>query len=109
MIPVSPNRSRAGAMLAAGLLAFGLLSGCASTMANPNPPVPALLPDPMPKPPVTAEQLVWQPGHWDWTGSGYAWSQGQWVPAAGHGGLWIHGWWMQTGGGWAWQPPHWTS
>ncbi len=95
--------------LAMAAVAVGLLSGCAGMAANPNPPVPAPLPDPMTKPPVTGEPLIWQPGHWDWTGSGYVWAQGQWVPAAGHGALWMPGFWQQTGGGWAWQPAHWTS
>jgi len=95
--------------LAAAALVAALISGCVGTSANPNPPVPALLPDPMTKPPVTGEPLVWQPGHWDWTGSGYAWQQGQWVPAAGHGSLWMPGFWSLNGGSWVWQPPHWTS
>ena len=40
-----------------------LLVGC----SEPSPPAP--IPPPMaeavPKPPVSAEALVWQPGHWD--------------------------------------------
>ena len=39
---------------------------------NPYPPVPALISETVPKPPVTAEPLMWQPGHWDWNGSGYS-------------------------------------
>ena len=34
------------AFLAGGLLALGVLCGCAGSLPNPNPPVPALLPDP---------------------------------------------------------------
>jgi WXXGXW repeat (2 copies) len=95
--------------LAGAVLAVSLVAGCVVPAINPNPPVPALLPDPMSKPPVTGVPLVWQPGHWDWTGSGYVWSQGEWVSPAGQGQLWMHGWWMQTPSGWAWQPPHWMS
>ena len=97
------------AFLAGGLLALGVLCGCAGSLPNPNPPVPALLPDPQSLPPVAGEPGVWQPGHWDWSGSGYVWAPGQWVPQVGHGQLWMHGFWQQTGGGWVWQPAHWTS
>jgi hypothetical protein len=96
------------------LLVLGLLSACApqpdaEDTPNPHPPVPALIPETMTKPPVIAEPLLWQPGHWDWTGSGYTWAPGQWVPAQGHGPLWMPGWWSHSSGGWVWQPPHWTS
>jgi hypothetical protein len=94
------------------LAALGLLAGCASNSgpgSNPYPPVPAPLAETMPKPPVTGQELVWQPGHWDWNGTGYVWQPGQYVPAAGHGRLWQPGWWAHTPSGWQWQPPHWTS
>ena len=81
----------------------------ACTAQPPHPPVPALLPDPMPKPPVVAEALIWQPGHWDWGGNGYLWSPGQYVPAAGHGGNWMPGWWALSDGMWHWEPPHWVG
>ena len=90
-------------------VALALLAGCAGQLPNPNPPVPALLPETQSLPPVTSEQLIWQPGHWDWTGSGYAWAPGQWVTAANHGPLWMPGFWDQTAGGWVWRAPHWTS
>jgi WXXGXW repeat (2 copies) len=96
----------------AALFAVGLLAGCANEAgsgANPYPPVPAPMVETMPKPPVTGESLDWQPGHWDWNGSGYVWRPGQYVPAAGHGQLWQPGWWSRTGSGWSWQPAHWTS
>ncbi|MBV9249833.1 MAG: YXWGXW repeat-containing protein [Acetobacteraceae bacterium] len=63
----------------------------------------------MPLPPVTAEPLIWQPGFWDWTGSGYSWHHGQYVPAAGHGDKFQPGYWARTPSGWVWQPAHWTS
>ena len=89
-----------------------LVSACTQPEApqqNPFPPVPSLVPESMPKPPVAAEPLMWQPGHWDWTGSGYTWAKGQYVPAAGHGSLWMPGWWSRTDTGWTWIPPHWMS
>jgi len=95
------------------VLAVSLASGCvtrpAMVGANPNPPVPDLIPETVPKPPVTEDPLIWQPGHWDWSGSGYIWAKGQFVPAQGHGNLWMPGWWNRTAEGWVWLPPHWTS
>jgi len=94
----------------AALLAVVSLAGCAQLAeTNPYPPVPAPIQETPTKPPVTAEALMWQPGHWDWNGSGYVWATGQYVPAAGHGHLWVSGWWSRTDTGWVWQPAHWTS
>ena len=88
--------------------ATAVLTGCvAQTGAPPYPPVPATVVETMPNPPVTEVPLIWQPGHWNWTGAGYIWQAGQYVPKAGHGGLWMQGYWAQTPNGWAWQPPHW--
>ena len=92
--------------IAAFLLALSL-GACVAT--PPYPGVPPLRDDPMPKPPVTGEQLLWQPGHWDWNGSGYMWMPGQYVPAAGHGGSWMQGWWSQVDGIWRWEPAHWVA
>lgn len=95
------------------LVLVGLLAGCASetttSTANPYPPVPAPIAESRPLPPVSAQALMWQPGHWDWNGSGYVWQKGQYVPAAGHGPLFQPGYWAQTPSGWSWQPAHWTS
>jgi hypothetical protein len=99
--------------LAAALLTTALLAGCSppptTQVNNPHPPVPALLPEAIPKPPVSAEALMWQPGHWDWNGAGYVWAPGQYVPASGHGYLWMPGYWDHTPAGWTWIAPHWTS
>ena len=97
------------------VLALTFTAGCAHEYSasgnpgNPYPPVPPAMPDPRPQPPVSGEQLMWQPGHWDWNGSGYVWAPGVYVPEAGHGRLWMPGWWAQGPAGWSWQPAHWTS
>lgn len=96
----------------AALLTIGLLAGCAEQTvqsANPYPPVPPVVAEAIPKPPVTSRALMWQPGHWDWTGGGYVWARGQYVPAAGHGNMWTPGWWAHDDAGWTWQPAHWSS
>ena len=96
------------------LIGIALLAGCAGQTqpdagANPYPPVPAAVAETIPKPPVTSQALMWQPGHWDWTGGGYVWARGQYVPAAGHGNMWTPGWWSPGAAGWTWQPAHWSS
>lgn len=93
------------------LVLAGLLAGCAgtTTSGNPFPPVPPPIAETMPKPPVSGQELTWQPGHWNWNGSGYVWQKGEYVPAAGHGKLFQPGYWAQTPSGWSWQPAHWTS
>jgi hypothetical protein len=101
-------------ILAVALLGASLLAGCASqstttVAANPFPPVPPPMTETIPKPPVSPEQLLWQPGHWDWNGDGYVWQPGEYVPAAGHGALFQTGYWQQTQSGWLWVKPHWTS
>jgi len=97
----------------AALLGLTLLAGCASqsttASAPPFPPVPPPMQESIPKPPVTGESLLWQPGHWNWNGNGYVWQPGEYVPAAGHGNLFQTGYWQQTSSGWQWVPAHWTS
>jgi hypothetical protein len=84
------------------------LAGCVVSTANPYPPVPPPQVEMIPNPPVSANPLVWQPGHWDWNGATYVWTQGAWVLRGGHGTLWQPGYWALSGGAWVWVPSHWT-
>lgn len=99
------------AFLLSGFLGAGLtLAGCAPGPSAANPPAPPPPPraEVIPKPPVTATPLIWQPGHWNWNGSGYTWQQGEYVPRDGHGDMYMPGHWVEApGGGWNWQPAHW--
>ncbi|HET6182703.1 MAG TPA: hypothetical protein VFA03_03805 [Acetobacteraceae bacterium] len=100
------------ALLLAGVLGAGLtLAGCTTPeMAGPPAPPPPAPPEVIPKPPVTATPLIWQPGHWDWNGSGYVWTPGEYVPRGGHSDMFMPGYWAQSPtGGWQWQPPHWLA
>jgi hypothetical protein len=84
------------------------LAGCVPLPPPGPPPVPPLPAETMDKPPPTAEPLIWQPGHWNWTGGGYAWAPGEFVSSAGHGVMWMPGYWGQAPyGGYVWQPAHW--
>jgi WXXGXW repeat (2 copies) len=113
MTPQSPGESAAmrPRCILFATLAVSFLAGCTGLPLtnNPYPQVPELVAEPMSKPPVTSEPLIWQPGHWDWNGSGYIWAHGEYVPAQGHGNLWVPGWWSRTPSGWTWQPAHWVS
>jgi hypothetical protein len=86
---------------------FLFLGACAITPANPYPPVPPLPAESLPLPPVTVTPLIWQPGHWDWTGAGYAWQPGAYVPRGDHSDQWLPAHWALVGGAWVWQPAHW--
>jgi hypothetical protein len=100
-------------ILVVALLGACLLAGCATTtttnVANPFPPVPPPMAETIPNPPVSPVALLWQPGHWDWSGTGYVWQPGEYVPAAGHGALFQTGYWQPTPSGWVWVKAHWTS
>ena len=88
---------------------IALLSGCAAPATAPGapPPVPPPQPETIPKPPVTATPLLWQPGSWRWTGAGYVWQPGRYVPRDGHGNLYMPGYWQQSPTGYRWVPAHW--
>ena len=89
-----------------------LLAGCSGAARDetpqppPNPPPPYV--EALPLQPISEDPLVWQPGHWDWTGVGYTWREGRWVPKAGHGTQWQAGYWTRGDeGAWHWVPAHW--
>ena len=94
--------------IVAGLLFVSalILAGC--IQLPPPAPIPPPMAEAIPNPPVSPVPLMWQPGHWDWTGNSFVWTPGQYVESAGHGGTWMPGWWQQTGAGWVWQPAHWV-
>jgi hypothetical protein len=97
------------AIAAAMLGAVFAVAGCVTN--GPPSPVPAPIPAPMaetiPKPPVSPTPLIWQTGHWDWTGGGYVWVPGQYVAAEGHSNVWNPAFWERTEAGWVWHPAHW--
>jgi len=90
------------------LIVLLLLAGCATTPAGPPAPIPQPMAETVPPPPVSPVPLMWQPGHWDWTGSSYVWIPGQYVSTAGHSATWMPGYWDASGSGWVWRPAHWV-
>ena len=94
-------------MLAAALALSACVSVTDNAAQNPYPSPPPNPTEVIPKPPVSEAPLVWQPGHWDYTGSGYVYQSGKWVLREGHGTLWQDGYWAATNGTLAWIPAHW--
>jgi WXXGXW repeat (2 copies) len=87
---------------------LGLIALGACTVAEaPYPPMP---PPPtteiIPKPPVSEQPLIWEPGHYDWTGNAYLWQSGKYVPRDGHS-MWMPGYWSGANGSYVWVPAHW--
>ena len=102
-----PTRRLFFPALAGGVL---LLAGCAAPVNGPGPAPPGPPPAPsevIPLPPVTEEQLIWQPGHWDWNGARYTWREGRYVPRGQHSMQWMPGFWALENGAWNWVPAHW--
>ena len=98
----------------AGAAMMGL-AGCVATTTpvvavapNPYPAPPAIVVETVPPPPISDNSLIWQPGHWDWSGSAYVWTAGAWVSRIGHGGNWQQGYWTPVNGVWTWIPAHWV-
>lgn len=90
----------------AALLSLILLCGCAGVQAD-LPAVPPTRAEQVPAPPRSPVTLIWQPGHYDWTGSGYVWNAGQWVERGGRGTLWQDGYWRRVNGQPVWVAAHW--
>lgn len=93
------------AVLLAACLMLG--QGCTVPYAD-HPPVPPALAEDVPAPPRSPITLIWRPGHYDWTGTGYVWVGGEWVDRAGHGSLWQDGYWRRSGPNPVWVPAHWA-
>lgn len=88
------------------ILLAAQLGGCAPLPPD-HPPVPPLRAEQVPAPPRASVTLIWQPGHYDWNGSGYTWIAGQWIDRGGRSSLWQDGYWRQVSGRSVWVPAHW--
>jgi hypothetical protein len=85
----------------------------ARTTVVPSAPMPP--PPPMselvPPPPVSSTPMVWQPGHWRYTGissNPWRWENGQYVSVPKGATAWVPGQWQQQGSGWVWREGHWA-
>ena len=96
-----PNPTRT--VLAALLMTVGL-AGFAT--AQPYPGIPVLRQERIPPPPH-GPRMVWEPGHWQWTGNSYSWIGGHYVRPGRSNAQWVHGHWANQGGRQVWVPAHW--
>jgi hypothetical protein len=77
------------------------------SVVAPGPPPPAQT-ETVP-PPSGTGPVVWQPGHWRFSGNQWFWQPGQYVPPPTGQATWIPGRWVQQpAGGWVWQDGHWA-
>lgn len=86
------------------------LTGCSvqqDVSACPKPP--ARKAEVIPKPPISEQVMLWQPGHWDYSGGNYAWAPGQWIPRGNRSGQWFDGYWTRDAAPSPchWVPAHW--
>ena len=78
---------------------------------SPGPPPPARS-ELVPPPPQGVGPVVWQPGHWQYSGIAgreWSWQPGQYVPPPVGQTTWVPGRWIQQPtGGWTWLEGHWA-
>ena len=67
-----------------------------------QPPVPALIFEPVPVAPST--RVIWQPGHWHWNGARFVWVRGHFVQRLAYYHQWVPGHWDGYG---HWIRAHW--
>lgn len=110
--------------LLSALAGVGLLAACqgpprpppaivvqqpAVMVPGPPPPMQAEL---VPTPPAGVAGIVWQPGHWQWTGQSpqpWQWVTGRYEQAPAGLRMWVPGRWEQAPvGGWSWIEGHWA-
>lgn len=97
-----------------GLLGLLALTGCDTVRENAGecPQAPPLRAQERPKPPVSEEEQIFQPGYWDWNGTSYTWREGVWIKKrAGQGSLWMDGFWKRdkVPGPCYWSPARWIN
>jgi hypothetical protein len=82
-----------------------------TVLAAPGPPPPPHS-ELVPPPPQGAGAVVWQPGHWQYSGmpnNPWSWQPGQYVPPPPGQTTWIPGHWtQQPTGAWNWNEGHWA-
>ncbi len=84
----------------------------AATVVSPAPPPPPES-ELVPPPPQGSGPVVWQPGHWAYTGvtgNPWSWVSGVYVTPPPGEAHWIPGQWQETTAGtWMWVAGHWAA
>ncbi len=58
-------------------------------------------------PPQPSPGTIWIPGHYEYTGAGYAWQPGQWVTPPSQGASWVPPSWQRQANGYVYVRGHW--
>lgn len=58
-------------------------------------------------PPASSPTVYWQPGHWAWTGTQWAWLPGHYEQRPAEAGIWQPGHWEQSSNGYFWVDGRW--
>ncbi len=111
---VAVGKRIATSLVAAFLLAFGMLAAPATSSARVAigisvnfgpPPIPVYT-----QPPCPGPGFIWTPGYWAYApDAGYYWVPGAWLPAPFVGALWTPGYWGFSGGLYMWHPGYWGT
>lgn len=78
--------------------------------ASPTAPPPPMH-EIVPPPPASTKPVIWQPGHWRYTGispNPWSWESGQYVAVPSGATAWVPGSWSRQGSGWVWEQGHWA-
>jgi WXXGXW repeat (2 copies) len=59
-------------------------------------------------PPAPSALAMWQPGHWNWDGTQYAWVAGHYDERPSPSANWTPGYWQQGPAGWTWINGYWS-
>lgn len=95
------------ALAAAAWCIAGVVPASAqAVIVAPTAPPPPQMETP-PPPPAAVD--VWTPGHWEWGGSTWAWTPGQYIARPAPQATWVPGSWQPQGGGYVWVAGHWAG
>src|SRR5258708_16585607 len=108
---MSASKARAGGLAIAGLLTLPA-AACgppppphSSDPMPPPPPAASVAPAPPPPPqaevipPSPGSTVVWEAGHWSWTGGTWVWVAGHYEQRPQPTAQWVPGHWAQNAGG----------
>jgi hypothetical protein len=69
------------------------------------PPAPRVSNPPTP----TKVGYVWSSGYWNWNGTAYVWTEGNWIAVVEPTKKWVAPKWTQEGNKWYFTAGHWST
>lgn len=98
--------SLAALAVASWCLAAAVPASAQTIVVAPTAPPPPQV-ETIPAPPASID--VWTPGHWSWSGTNWAWVQGQYMARPAPQATWVPGHWEGQSTGYVWVAGHWSS